>query len=470
MIPLSVGRIAEVVDGSIVGVLPDVVVTDAVKDSGEATPGSMFVAIAGERVDGHDFAHEAVEHGSVVVLSERPLRDAGAADLPCIVVDDPVLALGRLAAWFRRDLLDCVVVGITGSSGKTSTKDLAASVLSTVGPTVSAWGSFNTEVGVPLTILAADASTRFLIVEMGMRGSGHIAYLAELVRPDIGAVINVGSAHLGMLGSRQAIADAKGELIGALGEPDTAVLNADDPLVMQMAGRTLASIVTFGLAAEASVRAVDVHLDAGARPSFTLVDQRGETSLMATVSLQFIGEHYVSNALAAASIGLCAGMSLEAVAVALSAARPSSHWRMEVSQSPEGVTVINDAYNANPDSMRAALRALSAMGAGRRTWAVIGEMRELGDESVAAHAQVGREVVDQGVSRLICVGGGTLPTHEAALRVTGDTSRSVYVPGVDAALELLARELEPGDIVLVKASRSSGLERLALTLTGGAAA
>lgn len=467
MIPLSVGRIAEAVDGRIVGVAPDVIVLDVVKDSGAAIAGAMFVAISGERLDGHDFASDAVARGSAVVLSARSLRDAHDVELPCIVVDDPVRALGRLAAWVRRDLLDCVVVAITGSSGKTSTKDLAASVLATAGTTVRAEGSFNTEVGVPLTILAADSSTRFLVLEMGMRGSGHIAYLADLARPDIGAVINVGTAHLGMLGSRRAIADAKGELIDALRKPSIAVLNADDPLVRQMARRTLAHIVTFGVAAEVSVRAVDVRLDERARASFTLIDQRAETSLIAPVSLQFIGEHHVSNALAAASIALSAGLPVAVVGSALSAAQPASRWRMEVCERPDGVTVINDAYNANPDSMRAALNALSVMGAGKRTWAVLGAMLELGDASVGAHEQVGRHAVGLGISRVVCVGPGTLPTYEAATGVGADRVASVYVPDVDSALDLLARELEPGDIVLVKASRSVGLERLALRLSEG---
>lgn len=462
MIPLSVGRIAEVVDGSLSGIDPDVVVVDVVKDSREVTQGSMFVAISGERVDGHDFAAAAVEAGSVVVLSGRPLADSAGAAIPCIIVDDPVLALGVLAAWVRRDLLDCMVIAITGSSGKTTTKDLVASILATVGPTVSPEGSFNTEVGVPLTILRADTTTRYLVLEMGMRGRGHIAYLCTLARPDLGAVVNVGSAHLGMLGTREAIAEAKAELIDALGASNAAVLNADDPLVLSMAQRTLAAVVTFGEAAEASVRATGIHLDDRARASFRLVDQRTFDVREAPVWLQAAGRHGVSNALAAAAIALSAGASLEQVAAALAAARPQSRWRMEVIETSGGFTVINDAYNANPDSMRAALTTLAAMNG--RAWAVLGEMRELGQESVAQHEEIGRLVVSLDIPRLVCVGAGTLPMQRAALDAGAGGERSVYVPDVEAALELLERELRAGDIVLVKASRSIGLEGLAIRL------
>lgn len=466
MIPLRVETIAKAVDGTLAGVGPDVMVLDVFTDSRDAKAGGLFVAIAGERVDGHDFAADVTAQGCAVVLSQRALRGATGEELPCIVVADPVLALGRLASWYREQLADCRVIAVTGSSGKTSTKDLIAWILSGLGTTASAQGSFNTEVGVPLTILGADLDTRFLVVEMGMRGPGHITYLAQIARPDVAVVVNVGSAHLGMLGTRQAIASAKGELIDALDEGGVAVLNADDPLVLAMASRTLAAVVTFGEAAESSTRASDVLLDSQARPTFTLLDQRGRDVESATVSLQLNGRHYVSNALAAAAVALSFGAGLHQVATALSAARPVSRWRMQVEETSDGVTVVNDAYNANPDSMRAALEALAAMSG--RSWAVLGEMRELGDESAMQHGDIGRLIVELGISRLICVGEGTRPMHEAALQASGDGSRSVYVPDVDSALEVLQRDLEPGDVVLVKASRSVGLEQLAARLLDGA--
>lgn len=357
-------------------------------------------------------------------------------------------------------------MAITGSSGKTSTKDLLAFTLAGIGTTVRAEGSFNTEVGVPLTILAADERTEFLVVEMGMRGEGHISYLVDIARPDVGVVVNVGSAHIGMLGTREAIARAKGELVAGLPATATAVLNTDDTLVRSMVGSTAAAVVTFGESADADVRATDVRLDAEARPSFTLTDGRPGHDEAVPVSLQFSGEHYVSNALAAAAAALSLGGSLEQVADGLRAATPQSRWRMEVRESPDGVTIVNDAYNANPESMRAALKTLVAMAAGRRTWAVLGEMRELGDESMVEHDAIGRLAVRLDISRLLCVGAGTRVMHLAASNEGSWGEESAFAPDVESALLILREELRPGDVVLVKASRSVGLERIAAELLG----
>jgi UDP-N-acetylmuramoyl-tripeptide--D-alanyl-D-alanine ligase len=470
VIPLTAGEIATAVAGGLSALDAGTVVTDVCVDSRSVPAGSMFVAIRGERVDGHDFAADVVAAGAVAVLSARPLEDAAGTALPCIVVDDPVAALGRLAAEVRRTRLRCSVVAITGSSGKTSTKDLVAAVLSSMGRTVSAAGSFNTEVGLPLTILSADASTEYLVLEMGMRGEGHIAYLVDIARPDVGVVINVGSAHLGMLGSREAIARAKGELVRGLAADGIAVLNGDDPLVRDMAGTTAARIVLFGESADSDVRATDIRIDDLARPSFTLTDARsGEAQ---AVPLQFSGEHYVPNALAAAAVALSLGGSVEQVADALRGAEPASRWRMEVSVAPGGFTVVNDAYNANPESVRAALKTLAAMAAGRRTWAVLGEMRELGDETVAEHDAIGRLAVRLDISRLVCVGEGTRVMHLGASNEGSWGEESIHVPDVDAAIALLAAQVRPDDVVLVKASRSIGLERVAEALlsSGGAPA
>lgn len=464
MIPLTPAEIAQAVSGELVGVVdPNLAcVTGVVADSRTVQPGSMFVAIVGERSDGHDFAPEAVESGAVLVLAAHPVRDARGGTLPCVVVSDPIEALGRLASWYRRERLDCTVVGITGSSGKTSTKDLIARVLAVGGPTVSARGSFNTEVGMPLTVLQADESTSYLVLEMGMRGEGHIAYLVELARPDIGVVLNVGSAHLGMLGSRDAIARAKSELVRDLPPDAVAVLNADDPAVRAMVTATDARVVTFGEAPDAGVRATDVRLDALARPSFTLTDAMSGDAL--PVDLPLSGEHYVSNACAAAAVGLVAGLSLEQVADALRAAEVDSRWRMEVRVSPRGFTVINDAYNANPESMRAALKSLAAMGAGRRTWAVLGEMRELGDASVEEHDAIGRLAVRLDISRLVCVGAATRVMHLGASSEGSWGDESIHVPDVEAAIALLHEQVGPDDVILVKASRAIGLERVAAAL------
>lgn len=471
MIPLSLSDVVAAVEGVASAVDGGASITGVTVDSRDVAPGDLFVAIAGERVDGHDFAADAVAAGASCVLTSRPLADGAGSALPCIVVDDPVAALGRLASWYRRERLSCVVIGITGSSGKTSTKDLAARVLSTAAPTVSPRGSFNTEVGLPLTVLGADADTRFLVLEMGMRGEGHIAYLVRLMDPDIGVVLNVGSAHLEMLGSREAIARAKSEMVRDLPSTAIAVLNRDDPAVRAMADITVAQVLTFGEAPDADLRATDVRVDAAARPSFTLTDTRTEEAM--PVSLLLSGEQHVSNACAAAAVGRAAGVSMEQIADALRAAEPDSRWRMEVRVAPAGFTVINDAYNANPESMRAALKSLAAMAAGRRTWAVLGEMRELGDASMEEHDAIGRLAVRLDISRLVCVGEGTRVMHLGASSEGSWGEESIHVPDVDAAISLLRADLRPDDVVLVKASRSIGLERIAEALlsegAGGAA-
>jgi UDP-N-acetylmuramoyl-tripeptide--D-alanyl-D-alanine ligase len=355
-------------------------------------------------------------------------------------------ALARLAAHVVAALPGLAVVGVTGSSGKTSTKDLLAAVLRPLGPTVAPPGSFNNELGLPWTALRADADTRHLVLEFSARGPGHIAALARAVPPRIGVVLNVGSAHLGEFGSVAAIAAAKGELVESLPAHGVAVLNADDPAVRAMAGRSAARVVLVGQAADTTVTARDLRLDAG-RPRFRLVTPAGS----APVALALVGAHHVGNALAAAAVAVELGATPDAVAEALGAATPASRWRMEVSDRPDGVTVINDAYNANPDSMRAALEALTAVGAGRRTWAVLGRMGELGDEAAAAHAGVADAARRLGVDELVAVDS---PDYGAARTVAG----------IDEAAELLRAELRTGDVVLVKASRAAGLEKLAAAL------
>jgi UDP-N-acetylmuramoyl-tripeptide--D-alanyl-D-alanine ligase len=373
VIPLTLAEVAEAVGGRLTR--GDGTVTGKVTvDSRAVAPGDLFVAVPGERVDGHDFLGAAAAAGAVAALSTRP-DDA----LPCVVVDEPVAALGRLAAAVHARLAagGLTTLGITGSSGKTSTKDLLGQVLATAGPTVSPPGSYNNDIGLPLTVLDADEDTRFLVLEMGSRGRGHIARLCRVARPDVGVVLNVGSAHLGEFGSADGIAVAKGELVEALPAEGTAVLNADDPRVIGMAPRTRARVVTTGVGGRdgstADVRAEDVVLDEAGRAGFTLVTG----GVRAAVRLQVVGAHQVANALSAAGAALAAGMTPEDVAAALSAAVPRSRWRMEVTRRDDGVTVVNDAYNANPESMRAALAALAGLPARRRV-AVLGAMAELG--------------------------------------------------------------------------------------------
>ena len=466
MRPLTIAEVAAATGGAIApGTPEDCRIGSVVVDSRQVVDGCLFVATVGERVDGHDFAADAVRAGASAVLADRPLVGSDGEPLPCVVVDDTIAALGRLAAWYRDEVLSARVVAITGSAGKTTTKDLVVAILSDLGSTVGPPGSLNTEVGLPLTVLSADPQTDFLVLEMGMRGVGHIDYLARIARPDVGVVVNVGTAHMELLGSQEAIARAKGELVRALPPTAIAVLNGDDPYVRAMADTTSARVLLFGEAGGDAVRAEDVSLDDRARPVFTVVDvAAGER---AEVRLQLRGAHFVSNALAAATVGLALGADVAQVAASLSAAELASRWRMEVREAPGGYTVVNDAYNANPDSMRAALRTLVAMGGGGRTWAVLGEMRELGADSMAEHDEIGRLAVRLNVSRLICVGDGARVMHLGAATEGSWANETAHVPDADAAIAMVRAEIRPGDVVLVKASRSVGLERVALALLDG---
>lgn len=456
MIPMTLAEIADVVGGSLHDAPdPEAVVTGrAFVDSRDVEPGGLFVCVVGERVDGHDFVGDAFGLGAVLALAARPV---GA---PAVVVPDVVVALGRLAAHLLSRLPELSVVGITGSSGKTSTKDLLAQVAPMVGPTVAPVGSFNTEIGVPLTVLRAGPETRVLVLEMGARGVGHVAELCAIAPPDIGIVLNVGTAHVGAFGSVDAIVSAKGELVEALSAKGVAVLNADDPLVAAMAERTLAPVVRFGRAADADVRAEDVVVTPGGRAEFVLVTPEGA----APVRLRLVGEHHVANALACAAGARALGLEVRDVADALSEAVPLSRWRMEVVDRADGVTVVNDAYNANPESVRAALDALVAVAGERRTWAVLGEMRELGDDHDAEHEAAGRVVARHRIDRLVVVGEAARPMLRGATLGGSAGEESVLVPDVDAAVDLLRREVLPGDVVLLKASRAVGLERVAAAL------
>ncbi len=457
MIALTLAEVAELAGGDLTGPAEATVTGAVTLDSRTVAEGALFVAVAGERADGHDFLPAAAAAGAVAAITTRP-DDA----LPTVVVDDPVVALGRLAAGVHARLTagGLRTVGITGSSGKTSTKDLLGQVLRAAGPTVSPPGSYNNDIGLPLTVLDADERTRFLVLEMGSRGPGHIARLCRIARPQVGVVLNVGSAHLGEFGSVDGIVVAKGELVEALPQDGTAVLNADDPRVLGMASRTTARVVTTGRGEDADVRAVDVALDDSARARFTLV-AGGERH---PVALQVVGEHQVANALSTAGAALAAGMTPAEVATALSAAGPRSRWRMEVVRREDGVTVVNDAYNANPESMRAALAALAGL-AGTRRIAVLGGMAELGPDAAAEHERLGRDAAAAGVDLVVAVGPDAIGIADgaaAAGRRAGE--ESVHVPDRAAARELLSEVLRPGDVVLVKASRSYGLELLAADL------
>lgn len=456
MIPLRLSQIARITGGEINDALggsgaDPLVDGPVVTDSREASAGSLYVARVGEALDGHQFVAGARDLGAVAALTSRPV-----ADLPCVVVEDVQAAFVSLASALIEHNAHVVVIAITGSSGKTSTKDLLLSVLQRHGETVANVGSLNSEVGVPLTVCRITATTAFLVLEMGARAIGHLDYLTRMAPPQIGVVLNVGTAHVGEFGSQEAIGTAKAELVQALPATGFAVLNADDPIVSAMADQTRAHVIPVGESALAAVRAVDISLDPKGRASFTLVSDQGS----APVALGLYGEHHVGNALAVAAVALAVGMTLQDVATALGRARPLSRWRMEVHERADGVTIINDAYNANPESMRAALKTLAIMGKGRRTWAVLGEMRELGPGSITEHEALGRLAVRLNVSRVVAVGERTQPIHSGAQHKGSKGEGSTWVPDIDAAYELLRQELASGDVVLIKSSHDAELRWL----------
>ncbi|WP_410675657.1 UDP-N-acetylmuramoyl-tripeptide--D-alanyl-D-alanine ligase [Amycolatopsis sp. cmx-4-68] len=482
MIVLSLAEIADVVGGRLHRADPGAQVTGSVEfDTRKLGPGALFVALPGEKVDGHDFAAQAVEAGAVAVLAAREV-DAPAIVVPPLAAGEAhersvaltgdkdgsgaavLAALAKLARHVVQRLAEgtLTVVGITGSSGKTSTKDVIAQLLEPLGPTVAPPGSFNNELGHPWTALRADAETRHLVLELSARGPGHIAHLAEIAPPRIGVVLNVGSAHVGEFGSREGIAKTKGELVEALPEDGVAVLNLDDPLVAAMASRTKARVVFVGESPSAQIRAERITLDDEARASFRLVTPAGE----ADVKLPLHGEHHVGNALSAAAVALELGATPAEIAARLSGLERRSARRMEVVTRPDGVTILNDSFNANPESMRAGLKALAAMTreSGRRSWAVLGVMGELGADAVNAHDEIGRLVVRLNIAKLVVIGPEAAAMHQGAFQEGSWGEESTLVPDVEAAVALLHDQLRPGDVVLVKASKAAGLWRVAEAL------
>ena len=461
MIPMTLADIATAVGGQLADAGDGTsieVVGDVFHDSRQVVTGGLFVAIRGERVDGHDYAASCVEAGAAAALVEHPVG------VPAVVVPDTIAALSALATVVVSRLPGLRVVGITGSQGKTSTKDIVAQLLERTGETIAPAGSFNNEIGAPLTALRVRETTAYLVSEMGARGRGHIRDLAAMVHPTVGLVLNVGVAHIGEFGSQDDIAVAKRELVEALPEGGLAVLNADDARVAAMRDHTVARVVTFGEASDADVRVSELRMDDDGHPVFLL--SAGAES--ADVKVPLVGEHQASNAAAAAAVALGLGMPFVDVVDTLRSLTSRSRWRMEVSSRSDGVTIINDAYNANPDSMRAALKTLADFGRRRgtgRTIAVLGEMLELGESSSQEHDAVGRLAVRLDVSQLVVVGEGAKPMHLGASLEGSWNDESVHVPDVDAAVAFLRGALRPGDIVLVKASRAAGLERVAAALT-----
>ena len=461
---MTLREIADVVSGTVHDGSDDVVVkAPAFVDSRKASAGGLFVALPGERVDGHDYVQAAMAGGAAAVLAQRPVG------VPAVVVEDGVEALGRLS----RHLIDrraslpgpgMTLIGITGSAGKTTTKDLISHMLGGRGATVATPGNFNNEIGLPLTVSLIDEDTRYLVLEMGARAIGHIAYLTEIAPPTIGIVTNIGTAHLGEFGGYEATTQGKGELVEALPPTGLAVLNADDARVLSMRSRTSAEPALFGLSPEADIRAADVTLDSRGRAHYTLHTPEGS----APVAMLLTGEHQVANALAAAAVVRRLGLTTAEIADGLSSATPASRGRLEITERPDGITIVNDAYNANPHSTRAALNALIAMADGRRKIAVLGAMLGLGDEAEPEHKAIGALTVELGVDILITVGGlkGSEEAQWIADGATGAGAEVLTTVDNAEARVLLDDLLRDGDIVLLKASQPAGLQPLGEQLAG----
>ena len=460
MIDLDLGPLADIVGGELADPADARrVVSDVTIDSRTAGEGALFVALPGEHVDGHDFVADAVARGAAgaLVAAGRPLPDVPGL----VVVDDPADALLGLGVWLRETVAP-TVVAITGSSGKTTTKDLTAAAIGAGRRTVANPGSYNNELGVPLTCCRLEADTEVLVVEIGTRGLGHIARLAGPLAPDVAIVTSVGPSHLELLGDVDTVARAKSELVLALAPGGTAVLNADDERVAAMAAIAPGAVVTYGADPAADWRAEDVRTDALARPTFRV--DRGADAVEVRVPLP--GSHNIGNALAALAAADACGVP-PAVAAAGLAEAVVSPWRMEVADTPDGVTVLNDAYNANPASMRAALDTVAAVSTGGRRWAVLGPMAELGADGPAAHAEVGAHAAAVGVDGLVVVGDTAAPLARAAAAAPAPPE-VIAVADADAAVAALRQHVRSGDVVLVKASRSAGLERVAAALTAAA--
>lgn len=432
-----------------------------VVDSRRATHGCVFIAMRGENTDGHHFVSAAIDAGARVIIAERALDAA----IPVIVVKDSLDALtvlARVVVARVRALGKLRVVAVTGSNGKTTTKNMLRAILDTVGPVVAPRESFNNEVGAPLSMLDITEETEFLVVEMGASAEGEIARLVSIVMPDVAIVLKVGLAHAGGFGSIESTQRAKAEIVSELPTTAVAVLNADDSRVAEMAGMTQASVVTFGFSEGVDVRADDVATTV-AGTGFTL--EMGQSRH--NVQLRILGEHNVMNAIAALAAAREFGVDMGAAITAVSTLLRAEHWRMELHHTPENITVINDAYNASPDSMSAALKTLAEITRGKhRSVAVLGEMSELGEYADDEHDRLGRLVVRLNIDKLIVVGHPARHIHNAAGLEGSWDGESVLVESADVAYDLLRDVLQTGDVVLVKSSNSAGLRTLGDRIAG----
>lgn len=445
MIELTAHELAEIIEGKYFGTPNLKVSGEVIFDSRAATPGSIFAALAGEAQDGHEFIEDAIRNGAILALVARPVSGNH------ILVKDVLVALSKLAREVRRRLINLKVVGITGSQGKTTTKDMLQSILSSVGKSIAPIGSYNNDIGVPITLLRCDESTNFCILEMGARHEGDIARLTEIAAPNVGVVLRVGTAHLGEFGSREIIARTKGELIRGLESKAVAVLGTYDEFTPHLADSLQLKTFTFGEVATAKIRAADVEIRGGF-PAFDLVTPEGRER----VELQVLGEHQISNALAAAAAAVALGVSTPEIAAALSTHESSSKWRMELHELGE-ITLINDSYNANPESMAAALKTLVLLTQerGGNSWAFLGKMHELGPDSPRMHEEIGRLVGELGIDHLVSI------ADCGYIKGATGSSTSIHDFPDPESCQVMIQEFQPGDVVLVKASRAEHLELIA---------
>jgi UDP-N-acetylmuramoyl-tripeptide--D-alanyl-D-alanine ligase len=447
MIKLSAQDFASVVSGSLHDILPSQILDqDPVINSKDASAKNFFVAFKGEKFDGHDFVSEALNSGAKFSLVSKSVSG------PHVLVSDVGQALIDLARFVRTQLPNMKVIGITGSQGKTTTKEFLYSVLQNEGTTVATAGNFNTDIGVPLTLLRSTEATKFCILEMGARHVGDIAKLTELANPNVGVVLVVGTAHLGEFGSVEAIAKTKSELIKALSPKMTAVLGTYDRFTPKMADSSDLNTVLFGDGQ--IVRAADIELHGGFA-HFDLVTPAGRNS----VALQVIGEHQIPNALAAAAAAFSLGVKNESIAIGLTTALLSSKWRMQI-ETINGIQIIHDYYNANPESMKAALKTLVMLSqeSGGASWAILGKMHELGSKESSGHLEVAEFASQLGVDHLVSVAPAV---YQESNNQSSDENMLIHNCSSAAAVLELVNNISTGDVILLKASRSEKFEDLA---------
>jgi UDP-N-acetylmuramoyl-tripeptide--D-alanyl-D-alanine ligase len=463
MIPLTLEEISVAINAATLNLDSNLKVTGKVViDSRKVSQGDLFVAINGEKVDGHDFCHEAIKKGAIAVISSKELvgvptllvKEGNAASKN---VDQPtVIALGKLASYLLMKLPNIFKIAVTGSSGKTTTKDLLFDLGNLIGPTVAPVGSYNNEIGMPQTILECDEKTKVLILEMGAREVGNIKKLCQIAKPDTSILLNIGSAHIEIFGSRELILKTKSEIIECLNAEDVAVLNHEDETFSKQ--KTKAKVVSFGLSG-ADVSAKNVVLNDKAQASYEL-EFEGKVS---QVNLKLVGAHQVSNSLAAAAVFLKKGLDIDLVAKTLSNSVAKSKWRMQVEVNSKNVTVINDSYNANPESMKAAIRTLKQAGADKKTFIIVGEMLELGSDSKQMHEEVADLIQKLDVKKTLVVGNGAKIVSDY-LSNNAYKGRLEFCMDIDSAISKTKEMVEINDVVLVKASRAIGLERVANAL------